>query len=86
MEPKDLIKNKIAKEMFEKFHKKGLDYMIDENLIIDLYNIYTKNKTEVYIMTHGDKVEVTKAYPGLFNYNQKGYYYIITRKNNNNKN
>lgn len=86
MEPKDLIKNKIAKEMFTKFHKKGCDYMIDENLIIDLYNIYTKNKKEVYIMTHEDKVEVTKAYPGLFNYNQEGYYYTITRKNNNNKN
>ena len=53
--------------------------MIDENLIIDLYNIYTKNKVETYIMTHEDKVEVTKAYPGLFNYTQKGYNYVIRR-------
>ena len=79
MEPKDILKNKLANEMFTKFHRKGCDYMIDENLIIDLYNIYTKNKVETYIMTHEDKVEVTKAYPGLFNYTQKGYNYVISR-------
>ena len=69
--------------MFTKFHRKGCYYMIDENLIIDLYNIYTKNKVETYIMTHEDKVEVTKAYPGLFNYTQKGYNYVISRADKN---
>ena len=77
MDPKDILKKKLANEMFTKFHRRGCDYMIDENLIIDLYNIYTKNKVETYIMTHEDKVEVTKAYPGLFNYTQKGYNYAF---------
>lgn len=34
-------------------------------------------------MTHEDKVEVTKAYPGLFNYTQKGYNYVISRADKN---
>ena len=61
MGPKDTLKKKLDKEMYTRFYKKGCDYMIDENLIIDLYNIYTKNKVETYIMTHEDKVEVTKC-------------------------
>ena len=81
--PKDLLRRSVEKDMFMKFYKKGCDYMIDENLIIDLYNIYTKNKVETYIMTHEDKVEVTKAYPGLFNYTQKGYNYVIRRADKN---
>ena len=81
--PKDLVKRRVEKDMFMKFYKKGCDYVIDENLIIDLYNIYTKNKVETYIMTHEDKVEVTKAYPGLFNYTQKGYNYVISRADKN---
>ena len=83
MDPKDILKNKLANEMFTKFHRRGCDYMIDENLIIDLYNIYTKNKVETYIMTHEDKVQATKAYPGLFNYTQKGYNYVISRADKN---
>lgn len=81
--PKEIIQRKVDNEMYMKFYKKGCDYMIDENLISGLYNVYTKNKKEVYIMTHEDKVEVTKAYPGLFNYTQKGYNYVISRADKN---
>ena len=82
--PKELIKKRVERDMYMKFYEKGRNYMVDENLIIGLYNVYTKNREETYIMTHEDKVEVTKAYPSLFNYRQKGFMYIITRKNNNN--
>ena len=78
--PKELIQRKVERDMYMKFYQKGKDYMVDENLILDLYGIYTKNKVEIYFMNHEDKKEVAKAYPGLFNYKQVGYGYEISKK------
>lgn len=80
MDVKKLIRERAERDMYMRFYEKGRNYMVDENLIIGLYNVYTKNKEETYIMTYEDKVEVTKAYPGLFNYTQKGFMYIISKR------
>ena len=77
---KDLLRERVERDMYMKFYQKGEDYMVDENLIICLYEIYTKNKSEIYFMNHEDKKEIAKAYPGFFNYKQINYGYEISKK------
>lgn len=83
LEPKEIWKEKVSYpielDKIKQFYQRGLDYCIDGYLIDNLYDLYKNKKNHVYVMSHSDKVEVVKAYPGLFNYKQENHCYKITK-------
>jgi hypothetical protein len=85
MNPKELIKNKIIYETERKlqaeFFEKGRHYLVDENAIHSLYKVFNNRIESTMINTYEDKLEIKKAYPHFFIFEQVGFSYKITKKN-----
>ena len=81
---KEMLRKKVLlqaeKEMESKFYKKGRDYLVDEVTLGNLYDVKIGKKIYTYVYSYEDKIEVKKAFPGIFCFTQEGTSYKITKK------
>ena len=83
-DPKEMLRKKILieaeRELMLKFYQRGRDYFVDEGILGNIYDVKTGKKLYTYVHSFGDKVEIKKAYPGIFCFTQEGTFYKITKK------
>lgn len=83
-DPTEMLKKKVLiqaeRELMLKFYQRGRDYFVDEAILENLYNVKIGKKIYTYINNFEDKIDIKKAYPGIFNFTQEGFSYKITKK------
>lgn len=84
MDPRKILRGKISleaeKNKTSSFFSRGRDYCVDELVIERLYEVYKDNIKHINIYSYEDKIEIKKAYPSFFNFEQNGPHYKVTKK------